>query len=64
MLNKQRSALNNFRYVKPLTTICVTVGKAKVTSKRFEIELDSHADTYVVGDNCLVVHDHDIPVNV
>ena len=29
-----------------------------------KIELDSHADTCVVGDHCLVVHDHHRPVNV
>ena len=28
------------------------------------IELDSHADTCVVGDHFLVVHDHNRPVNV
>ena len=27
-------------------------------------ELDSHADACVVGDHCLVVHDHNRPVNV
>ena len=29
-----------------------------------KIELDSHADTYVVGDHCLIVHDHHRPVNI
>ena len=29
-----------------------------------KIELDSHSDTCVVGDQCLVVHDHNRPVNV
>ena len=29
-----------------------------------KVELDSHADTCVVGDNCLVFHDHNRPVNV
>ena len=28
------------------------------------IELDSYADTCVVGDQCLVAHDHNRPVNV
>ena len=34
-----------------------TVVKAKV-------EFNSHADTCVVGDHCLVVHDHNRSVNV
>ena len=29
-----------------------------------KIELDSHADKSVVGDNCLVIHDHTRPVNI
>ena len=29
-----------------------------------KIELDSHADTFVVGDHCLVVHYHNRPVNI
>ena len=29
-----------------------------------QVELDSHADTWVVGDNCLVIHDHNRPVKV
>ena len=29
-----------------------------------KIELDSRADTCVVGDHCLIVHDHNRPVNV
>ena len=29
-----------------------------------KLELDSHADTCVVGDHCLIVHDHNRPVNV
>ena len=27
-------------------------------------ELDLHADTCVIGDKCLVAHDHNSPVNV
>ena len=27
-------------------------------------ELDSHADTYVAGDHCLIIHDHNRPVNI
>ena len=29
-----------------------------------KVELDSHADTCVVGDNFLVIHDHNKAVNV
>ena len=29
-----------------------------------KIELDSNADTCAVGDHCLIVHDHNRPVNV
>ena len=29
-----------------------------------KVELDSHADMWVVGDNCLVIHDHYRQVNV
>ena len=29
-----------------------------------KIELDSHADTYFVGDHCLIVHDHNRLVNI
>ena len=37
---------------------------ASVARNKPKIELDSHADTCVVGDNCLVIHDHNRPVNV
>ena len=29
-----------------------------------KIELDTHADTCVVGDHCLIVHDHNKPVSI
>ena len=64
MPNRQLSMLNNCSYVKPLTTVCITVAQAMVASKRLNTESDSHANTCVVGDNCLVVHEHDKPVNV
>ena len=28
-----------------------------------KIELDSHAETYVIGNPCLVIYDHNRPVN-
>ena len=40
------------------------VAHASVASSKPKEELDSHADTYVVGDNWLVVCDHNRPVNV
>ena len=30
---------------------------------KIKVELDSHADTYSVGDQCLVIHNHNRPVN-
>ena len=35
-----------------------------LTVVKTEIELESHADTCVVGDHCLVIHDHNRPMNV
>ena len=37
---------------------------SSVASNEPKVELDSHADTCVVGDNILVIHDHDRPVKV
>ena len=51
-------------YVQPLTTIQVTVAHASVASSKPKAELDSHADTCVVDDNGLVIHDHNRPVNI
>ena len=41
-----------------------TVAHASVASSKPKAELNSHADSCVVGDNWLVIHDHDRPVNV
>ena len=51
-------------YLKLLSTLPVTVSHASVASSKPKVELDSHADTYVVGDNCFVVHNINRPVNV
>ena len=51
-------------FVKPLSTICVTVAHASVASGKPKVESDSHADTCIFGDNCLVIYDHNRPVNV
>ena len=40
------------------------VAHASVASSKAKVELDSHADTWVVGDKCLVIHNHSRPVNV
>ena len=37
---------------------------ASVVSSKPKVELDSPTDTCVVGENCLVIHDHNRPVNV
>ena len=51
-------------YLKPLSTVQVIVAHASVASSKPKVELDSHADTCVVGDNCVVVHNLNRPVNV
>ena len=40
------------------------VSHASVASSKPKVELDSHADTCVVGDNCLAIHDQNRTVNV
>ena len=42
----------------------VMVTHASVASSKPKEELDSHADTCVVGDNCLVIQDHNRPFYV
>ena len=37
---------------------------ASVASNESKVDLDSHADTCLVGDNCLVIHNHNRPLNV
>ena len=39
------------------------IAHASVASSKPKVELDLHADTCVVGNNCLVIHDHNRPVN-
>ena len=40
------------------------VAHASVASSKPKVEIDSHTDMYVVGNNCLVIHDHHRWVNV
>ena len=51
-------------YVKPQNTIQVMVAHATVESNKPTVELSSHAETCVVRDNCIVIHDHNRPVNI
>ena len=51
-------------YVKSLSSVFVTMAPASITSSKPKVELYSHADEYVVGDNYLVVHDNNRPVDV
>ena len=44
-----------------IVLLCAQNSHAVVQAK---IELDSYADTCVIGDHCLSVHDHNRPVNV
>ena len=37
---------------------------ASIASSKPNVELDLQADTYVDGDNHLVTHDHNRPVNI
>ena len=51
-------------FIKPLSTTHVTVVHASIASSKPKVELDSYADMCVVGDNYLVIHDDNRPVNV
>ena len=52
------------------TVTCISVqtiqlsAQKSLTEVKIKIELDLNADTCVVGDQCLVMHDHNRPVNV
>ena len=41
-----------------------TVAHASVASSKHKEEFDSHADMCIFDDNCLVIHDHNRPVNI
>ena len=51
-------------YVNPLCTVQALVAHALVASSNPRVELDSHSDMCVFANNCLVIHDHNKPVNV
>ena len=48
----------------PMTTLCATVAHALIASSKPKVELDYHAETCVLNDNCLATHDRNEPVNV
>ena len=50
--------------IMPLTTVHVMVAHASVASNKPQVELDLYLEKCVVGDNCLVLHDHNTSVNV
>ena len=51
------------RYCAPVHS--VRIGSSwSMPINEVRVELDSHADTCVVGRNCLVINDHCRPVNV
>ena len=61
--DSQPSVLRNI-YVQHLTIVQVTEVHTSIASSKPKVELDSHADTVIVGDNCSVIHDLNRPVNV
>ena len=50
----------------PVTTFRVprSVGSARSRNNSLKVELDSHADTCVVGRNVLIINEHTRVVNV
>ena len=50
--------------MKPLSDVNVMAAHDSVASSKPKIELYSHVDTFVVGGICLVIHNHNRPVNV
>ena len=57
MFSKCTVSCASYQTVKLSTQNSVTVVKT-------QIELDSHADKCFVGDHCLIVHDHNRPMNI
>ena len=51
-------------YVEPLSTIHVMISHASDANSKCKVELVSYADTCVVGENCIVIHDHNWLVHV
>ena len=42
----------------------IKVANSSINSDKKRLEMDSHADTTVLGKSCLVVHGFDRPINV
>ena len=52
---------------KPICASVQTVDLSALNSTavvKTKIKLNSHADTCIVGDHCLIVHDHNRTVNI
>ena len=60
--DSQPNALRD-SHIQLLTTIWIRVAHASVAISNPKVELESHADTCVVGDNCLVIHNYNWQVN-
>ena len=52
------------RKVATVHTMRIKVANSSIYSDKTRLEMDSHADTTVLGKGCLVVYDFDRPVNV
>ena len=52
-------ANNDCYIIKRVTTLDISLSYVIDASRNCEIELDSHTHTSVVGDNILVINDHD-----
>ena len=65
-LLKENSQPNKLRdsLIKPLNTIQVIVAHAVVVRSKCKVPLGSHADTCLVGDSYLVLHDHNRSVDI
>ena len=61
--NSQPSMLSDSHF-KPLNIIHVLIAHASVAHSKSKVKINSHADTCVVGNNCLIIHDHNRQVNV
>ena len=61
---------SNIKCVDDYTVSCANVSTVHLSAQKSlavvksKIELDSHADTCVLNDQCLIVHNHNTPVSV
>ena len=52
------------RSVKPVTAIWLTVACASVASSKPHVDFNLHTNTFVVGDNCLIIQNYNEPGKV